>query len=354
MKYSYIYYKDKLNNEYRNVFDQIEMYVMVLNIDESTREDRLGDLLDIFISAQNNGKPVQKITGNNLERFCHTFCADFGARNRIFNILDWFKTIAWVLAVISSFDVIGIILDAINTGNIDIWRSNAGFNISMYIVAILISGSLFITTNIAIRNIMFKTKRISMGLLKTVCCIEAVVSFVIIYMLLNQNNVRLFNCPVWAEFAFPCAYLLMYYPLSRKRIKRQKVKFADMISEDIQKETAKNMEKRFEKAKRKSRKKGKGELSLSAFLDKEERSCDLSEKMKLFYIVFPVIITVISYIFTYLNEGFETYADSILYIGIMLVVEYLIVSSIWKINRNILTAIRAWIKEKRDEADLPQ
>ena len=76
MKDSYVFYKDKLNEEYRTVFDQIEMYVISQNIDENTVEDRLGELLDIFLSAGESGKDVHKITGNDLEHFCKTFCSD--------------------------------------------------------------------------------------------------------------------------------------------------------------------------------------------------------------------------------------------------------------------------------------
>lgn len=46
-----------------------------------------------------------------------------------------------------------------------------------------------------------------------------------------------------------------------------------MVQEESRKEFPKEMEKKFEKARKKSLKKGKGELSLEAFLDKEEKAC---------------------------------------------------------------------------------
>ena len=41
MKNSYSFYKDKLNEEYLPVFDQVEMYPITQTIDEPAREDRL-------------------------------------------------------------------------------------------------------------------------------------------------------------------------------------------------------------------------------------------------------------------------------------------------------------------------
>jgi DNA-binding ferritin-like protein (Dps family) len=69
MKDSYFFYKDKLQGEYKTAFDQVEIYVNAQNIDELTCEDRLGSLLDMLLSAQEAGRPVQKVVGSNMEQF---------------------------------------------------------------------------------------------------------------------------------------------------------------------------------------------------------------------------------------------------------------------------------------------
>lgn len=90
MRDSYVLYKDRLNDEYRIVFDQVEMYVLSQNIEDAAIEERLGELLDIFFSAMERGKPVSEITDTRLESFCKTFCSDFGVKNRILHAPERF------------------------------------------------------------------------------------------------------------------------------------------------------------------------------------------------------------------------------------------------------------------------
>ena len=224
MKDSYVFYKDKLNAEYKPVFEQVEMYVSMQNIDEATHEERLGDLLDIFLSSQNAGKPVQKIVGSNIEYFCKTFCSDFGVKNRVLWILDWLKIVAWMLLVISAIDILWFLLNTGDAGGRDIWHIVSHLNISLYFTSVVLFGALFIVTNIVLCRMMFKTKRVSMITLKIVTCIEAAVSFCGIFAIIYFTKTNLFDTPTWIIALISCLYLLIYYLLFGKRLKRQKIK----------------------------------------------------------------------------------------------------------------------------------
>lgn len=138
MKDSYIFYTDKLNREYKAAFDEVELYVQSQNIDESTLEERLGELLDIFLSAQERGRPVTQITGNSMEQFCETFCSDFSAKNRIYHIADMFASIAWVLLFVSLLDVVFPEAEAADAGGL--WYAASSVNLSGYLVGIFLSG----------------------------------------------------------------------------------------------------------------------------------------------------------------------------------------------------------------------
>lgn len=350
MKDSYAFYTDKLNPEYKSVFDQVEMYVAMQNIDETTLEERLSDLLDIFLSAQEAGKPVQKIVGNNIEQFCKAFCSDFGVKNRILRILDGLKSTAWLFFVISVIDILFLIWDGAGTGELDIWHSASSLNISMYFIAVILFGALYFTINLALRSRMFKTKRVSMGVLKAVLCVEAVISGVGIFLLLTFGKISLFHAPSWLVALIAGVYLLIYYPLFGKRIKRQKVKFSELVPQTgVQTEVAAYMEKRFEKAKKKALKKGNGELTFEAFLDKEEQSSLRTQKLKRFYIVLPFVATALAYGIQYLIEEFPSVADSLIYIAVMLTVESLVVWGLWKMVKSGLKSRLVWIDAKRKE-----
>lgn len=349
MKDSYVFYKDKLNKEYLAVFDQIEMYVLSQNVDENTSEERLGELLDIFLSAEESGKDVREITGNNLERFCKTFCSDFSAKHRMLHIAEWFRSIAKILAVISLLDIVSFLLDLEESSAADIWSTVSSVNISGYLIGILIAGTLGMTTNIVLRRIMFWSKRISMKLLRAASCAWAVAGFVIVFFILSSGSTDLPECPAWVVFLASCAYLLAYHLLWGRKVKRQKIRLFDLVYEDILKDMTKEMEKKYEKARRKNLKKGKGDLTLEAFLDREEKDCAKAEKIKYLYYILPVIVILAAVVPTYLAEGFDGISDGIIFIAILLVIEYSIMLGLWKVIRTGITARRAWLKATRDE-----
>lgn len=65
MRDSFRLYQDKLQGEYKETFQQIDLYFSTQNVDEDTREEYMCDLLDVFLLAQDEGRPVEKITGKN-------------------------------------------------------------------------------------------------------------------------------------------------------------------------------------------------------------------------------------------------------------------------------------------------
>ena len=347
MKDSYVFYKDQLNTEYKPVFDQIEMYVITQNIDESTMEERLGDLLDIFLSSQEAKKPVQKLVGQDLEQFCKTFCSDFGMKNKIFHVLDSLKSIAWLLVSFSFLDTLWFFLDDEGSQGASFWDSMISLDVPGYLIAIFIMGTIFVMTNILLRHMMFKRKKISMLFMKIIMTIEAIISFVVVYLNLSREGPYLFDCPIWIIFVLSAIYLMSYYFTCGKRIKRNKIKFLDMVKKEAHSEIADVMEKKYEKTNKKSIKKGNGELPFEEFLNKEEKLCQQTEKLKFFYYIFPIIVTIFAYIGTYKIDGFDSKYDALFFIILMLVVEYSILIGIWKIVKNGLIERRAWIQLQR-------
>ncbi len=352
MKDSYIYYEDKLGEEYKAVFGQIEMYVMSRNVDEDAAEERLGELLDIFLIAQDAGKPVREITGNNLESFCETFCSDFGMKNGFLHILQWMKSIAKVLVFISALDLFFAFLDALETEGTDFWNAMAGittFNISGYLIGIAIAGLFTMAVNIVIRRKMFKVKKVSMKHLRAVSCVSAILGFLIIYSMLSISETELFHCPAWVLLAVSCVYLLLYHLFYGRYNKRGKIKFLDLIEQETKKDFPAEMEKKFQKARKKNLKKGKGDLTLEAFLDKEEANCAKVEKQKILFYVLPVIAVAAAFLFTLQNEGFDSGTDMAIFLIIMLAVECPLMRGLWKLTSIGVKERRSWIQSKRSE-----
>lgn len=348
MKDSYIFYTDKLDKEYLAVFEQIEMYVQSQNVDDNTKEDRLSELLDILLSASKTGKPVQKVTGNDLEQFCKTFCSDFGAKNRVLFVLDWIKSIAKVMVFVSVLDLAFPEPDGMSAGGVSAWEHFSSLNISGYFIGIFLAGILAMMLNIGMRRIMFRKKRISMRILKAVSATGAVFGFLIVYCFLSLNSIKLFECPVWLLLGASCSYLFLHYLLRGRHLKREKVKFFDLIQEESHKEFRKEMEKKYERARKKSLKKGM-ELPIEVFLSKEEKNCERTAKMGfLYYYILPVAATGCAFGITWKMDGFDGTIDALIFLAINIAIQYTLMMWLWKIARMGVKERREWIKEKRD------
>lgn len=351
MKDSYVFYKDNLGKEYLEVFEQVEMYVLSQNVDEAATEERLGELLDIFLSAEKTGRSVSKITGNDIERFCKSFCSDFGTKNRILHVVDYFKSIAKVLVFVSVLDLVFYILEMAEGGEVDLLHSVSSLNVSGYIMGIFVVSVLMAVVNVVIRRAMFKMGRVSMKVFQGICCVVAVLSFLIVFSILGLEGTNWFACPIWVMLGVSAAYLVAYHFLRGRYVKRQKVKFLDMVNEEVGKEFPAEMEKKFLKAQKKNLKRGKGELSMEAFLEKEEKDVRLTEKIEILYYILPLAITLVTFIPTYLSGGFDGIVDMVVYVAIMLGIEYPLMFGMSKLGKSGLEERKKWIACKREELE---
>lgn len=355
MKNSYAFHVDKLQNEYLTTFQQIEMYVNAQYIDDATQEELLSELLDIFLTSQEADKPVKSIVGNNLEEFCKAFCSDCGIKNKILHILDGLKSISWALVFISGLDILTILFDYLDGVSVDFFATLSSINVSGYLMGIVVAMIIGFTCNFVVRNLMFKTKHVSMNLLKIITYVISGFAVAGIFIIIYSNETSLFNFPVWVVLLIGLIYLAIYYPFNYKRIHvkaEHKIHFGDIVNADMEKEFTITMEKSYAKANQRSIKKGKGELSMADFLDEQEKDCKNNEKSKLFNYIFPIVITPIVMIFEYFNGGFESYIDAIIFPVIMLTVEYAVMIGMWKLTKSGVDQRRKWIKAKRKELAL--
>lgn len=348
MKETYMLYTDKLTEEYRAVFDRVEIYISTQSIDGVSVEERLNELLDIFLSAQSAGKSVDKVVGNDLEAFCKAFCSDYTLKNRILNILDILKVLAQAMLIISALDIFSIIWDLADGTAVDFYSYVSSLNVSGYFMGILIAMVFAFASDFIVRRIMFKYKKVSMNALRVISCLTAVIVFVLMMIFFFSDSTNFFNCPVWVILVCATVYLAVYYIFNYKRVKYQrinKIRFRDMVSAEFRDVFPDEMEKKYARANKRSIKKGNGDLPIEAFLEKEEKDCNITEKLKLLYYITPIVITAMGFI----EIEFESFLDAVFYITIMLAVEYCIMLGLWKVFKKGVDERRAWIKSKREE-----
>lgn len=215
MKESYTLYKYNLNQFYRPVFEQIEAYVCAQSIDETTREDRLGELLDVFLNAQSEGKPVNKIVGNDIDRFCKNFCDDFSLKSRIRYIMRPISVAAWLLFANSVFDlVLWLIFTAKETGDYNILHCISESGLSGYLLPCIPLLIMILITNMILRRMMLKKRRLTTDIFTVTYLIEGGILGVIL-MLTHFYEWRI-PCPTLIIFICSVLYLAVYYFIKLK------------------------------------------------------------------------------------------------------------------------------------------
>lgn len=349
MKDSYYFYTDKLTGEYKEMFDRVDMYIGTTKTDEQTREERMGQLLDMFLTAQQSGKPVVRIVGRDVEAFCKEFCADFDWKNQAWRILDGMKSLAKFLLVMACIDIAFMLCDWADGIPVDFWSYSSSLNLGGYLLGVLAAAVVAWISNFVVRRFMFRTGKVSMRVLKAVIWIFAIGTFALCMVFVFSEKTNVIVYPVWVEAAGSAVYLVIYRILNRKRSQedsRGKVKFSELVELEMENTFGDDMEKLYKKANKRSVRKGKGELSREAFLKKQEKNCRNREKFVWFYYVYPIANIVVAVTATALEGGFESTADLLIFLGIMLAVQYAFAMFFRKLDKEYTKKLRAWIESQ--------
>ena len=349
MRDSYVLYTDKLKGEYWQVFERVNMYVHAQGIDEDTVDEHMGQLLDMMLAAQESGKPVKKVVGNDVEAFCKAFCSEFSWKNRVLNILDSLRTMMVGLLIIGVIDLLDLVSLWIDGKSVDVWKASISPDLCGYLLAIVVSFASTVICDLLVRMFMFRTNRFSMGVLKGVTYTVAVAGFVLSMMLIFGNKDTV-NIPLWIVVGISAVYLVGYRLCNRKRIrerKSRKVTFGGMVDEEFRKTMPETLRKRFEKINRRRVRRGKEAFSMEEYLDWEEARLLKNDRFnKFFFPLFPLVIIACCLPHVEFEEGLW---DIAFYLGIMLVLEYALFMALWRSSRkNSATWLEA-IANKRTE-----
>lgn len=70
---SYEKYEDDLRAEYYHTFKEVEVYFKTSELSDKEMEDVMSDILDLFLMAQSEGKPLKEVIGEDTESFCKNY-----------------------------------------------------------------------------------------------------------------------------------------------------------------------------------------------------------------------------------------------------------------------------------------
>lgn len=340
MRDSYLLYQDKLQGEYKETFKQIDMYFSTQNVDGDTHEEYMGDLLDVFLVAQEEGRPVEKIVGKNLESFCKSFCSNLTGTEKVLGLSDDLKRMAWLTLV---FALVELLFS---------WENIIGRNVNifLYIIGLGMGSIISRITGYVTKSLMFRMKKVSVFVWKIICAgVFLVVFLTILILLLGEREI---NLPAEIACVVSSSYLLLDYLLNRNRMaerKAHRISFWGMVKEEIEKdqddEMLKQMKKIYEKKNDRLRKRGKKELAWNEYLDLLEEDVRKAYRWKPLYDWFPIIVTIPCGVIIYLMDGFNMQFVS--FLVFLFLVELVLVKGMWKIVQKGLKAKKAWVELAR-------
>ena len=199
---NYIYLMDQLEGEYKKAFDKIYIYTGVRNMEGETEQEMMMNLLDMMLTAQHEGKPVEKIIGSDIEKFCQAYFEGYDYKVRIKEQLPkYLNRIMWVIFV---FEMLCI---CFNMGDEDfnLWRETT--DVSGYLVGLMCGGAVLLINNVIFKPFIFKWKKNSAAIYDIVCFMVTMV-LIIVFCVLGED--KEFNIPLLPILVISGAYILIY------------------------------------------------------------------------------------------------------------------------------------------------
>lgn len=302
---SYLIEKDKLKGEYNKVFDRVEGYTVIKSIDEDTREEMLMNLVDMLYSAQLDGKPVEKIVGKDIDKFCREYFADCNKWQQ------WIRTLpSWlyrVMLIITVISILELIFPEEEWGSI--W--NAQTEVSAYLFG-MIAGAVSSMIFLVIGNIIWaKYKKISSNILYA----GVIIVFILVLIItVNLTGDIQWKIPLIPTLFVTGCYVFVYkcwqlynrykkYGNFKKPPKDGSFKdifkegFKEGIKETSHKELPLELKKIYEKKNRKLLKRGRPEMTPKGFMEylyKQERNLKIGNWIVLLVYIGLYLLGVVS------------------------------------------------------------
>lgn len=329
---SYVVYKDKLKGEYLDLFERIEVYGISMLVDDDRFEEAMMSLVDVMCEAQEEGKPVTEIIGNDVETFCQEFFENPNyAKNWLFDVPNGVYRFSIIALV---FFVLDILFPETETTNLMHITSNMG----PAVVGFLFGTVFSVITGMFIRKIAPK-KTIRLGTLTVAGIVIVFVCCVATLTLFKEWDIKV---PAVVSCIICLCYILAYKMVvwrkryrahgSIRKTEEEKSRtirgvFRETLRETMEEDMLdldilKSFYKRYD---RKNKRKTLSFADFDAILLKEQKFMKNESKyMGIFFIVLVVVMIAIVY-------RTSSPGDTLLFGVILTVIEFLI----WKASANI-------------------
>jgi len=152
MKMDYTVLETQLTGEYRQVYEKAQLYVTLKNTSTHYADDKMTELFDLLLTAQNDGKPVRKLVGSDTSRFCKDFFSDYTIIERLRFLPASIYRMAWLVFILELIEMFAADDPLKNFFTVKSDMSSYGIGILVGIVSYIIFDSILLP-------IFLKTKR---------------------------------------------------------------------------------------------------------------------------------------------------------------------------------------------------
>ncbi len=327
MKQSYILLEDKLNKEYKEVFERIDIYGNTHFIDSDVQSGKMMELLDSMLEAQNDGQSVSVIVGNDIDKFCKEFYSDYTVENRIREVPERLFKLAAFLLIVELIDfIIGL------TDGEGILRNT---DLSPYFIGI--AGGIIVDTIVflLIRPLIDRFKKIK-PFFWNLCMALMVIIMVMFLIFIPTDDKFTMNIKSIVPIAVTAAYILIYlifriiinyrkygtFKIRTKKKEKAEISFRDAIYEgmNLENELPRGWLKDYKKKNDKAVKKGKTPVNEAQYLENISKKYDVKRVTKQNTCIF-VGMTIILISGMWIAGQFESVSDGLIYSGLMCVIE---------------------------------
>lgn len=179
--------KSQFTGAYREAFDGAYKYILTQSFPAAYSDEKMAELYDLLLTAQEEGKPAENIVGEDITAFCKEYFSDYVPDRRFRSFLGNLFAVSCMLVLGSLFDW----LCAEEQLPLTQFRLNA----SPVLVGL---GSGFVLTALfrLIQPLVMKTKKISAGGWAVIYLAVFVLTIIVCTMLLGGTELSVPGCPV--------------------------------------------------------------------------------------------------------------------------------------------------------------
>lgn len=349
---SYTKYKKNLVPEYSEAFGKVEDYVNSNIIDSLRQDEILNDVIDIFLSAQKDGRTVENVIGKDIMKFCSDLCSEVSIKSRIISVLEYTIAVFIMCFGRCAKDLFTVLQKIIEGEKINLFTYKINATPWFFLcwfgsyLAIMAVGKVIVSK-------FLKVSREKYRMFRYYAIAACVLPWMVVYsqFFREYENGTCSVLTVLIYFICSGAASVVYFMLACEKRKINRERLEALIEEQCKpgSRSYKNFDdleqKKFKNINEKNVREGKPEISFEEFLDMEEKNA--GRKGPAFYFCTFVPVNLIILGLGHILYSLGHYDTLIVYSALLIALEIYVIYVSYRGAKYTRMKRLAWIKSQR-------